>query len=71
VKYAVDLHQCQNLGQCTVSAPNVFSFDDSGQLSLRTQADDEYVSAELAEGDAAEASVAADMCPMQAISLRG
>lgn len=71
MKFAVDLHQCQNLGQCTVSAPEVFSFSDSGELSFRSESAGEYISADLSEAALVEVSTAVDMCPMQAISLQG
>jgi ferredoxin len=71
MKFAVDLHQCQNLGQCTVTSPDLFSFDDSGELSFRTAATDEYLSPALDGAAEASAAAAADMCPMQAISLQG
>lgn len=70
MKYAVDLHQCQNLGQCAMTAPDLFSLDESGMLAFRAEADDEYVSPVLGDTAEAGAAAAADMCPMQAISLR-
>ncbi|MFJ9390833.1 ferredoxin [Nocardioides sp. NPDC101246] len=71
MKFTVDLHQCQNLGQCTVSAPEVFSFSESGELGFRSEAAGEYVSADLSDAALDEVSTAVDMCPMQAISLQG
>lgn len=70
MKYAVDLHQCQNLGQCAMTAPDLFSLDESGILAFRAEATDEYVSPTLDDAAGASAEAAADMCPMQAISLR-
>jgi ferredoxin len=69
VKFTVDLVQCENHGQCTIAASNLFALDDTGELSFREQAEELYTSAELDGGDADEAQVAVDMCPMQAISL--
>lgn len=67
----VDLNQCENHGQCTIAAPSVFSLDEEGLLSLRHQAEDEYVSGTLSPEQEDAVAVAVDMCPMQAISLRG
>ncbi|MBV6757407.1 MULTISPECIES: ferredoxin [Rhodococcus] len=71
MKLAVDLNQCENHGQCTFATPSLFSLTDEGLLSFRSTAQDEYVSADLTEADAEAAAAAVDMCPMQAISLRG
>jgi len=35
MKIAVDLTKCQNHGQCTHSAPRVFTLTEDGQLALR------------------------------------
>ena len=69
MKFTVDLTQCENHGQCTIAAPDVFSLDDSGLLSFRAVAEDRYVSGELTDEEAGSAGVAVDMCPMQAIGL--
>lgn len=68
MKFSVDLTQCQNLGQCTMTAPELFSLNEEGELSFRAYAGDSYVSPTLADGR--DAAAAADMCPMQAISLQ-
>jgi ferredoxin len=67
MKIAVDLKTCENHGQCTYVAPSVFSLDDEGQLSLRSLATEEYVSADLDEGMREEIEEAIGMCPVQAI----
>jgi ferredoxin len=67
MKIAVDLTKCQNHGQCTYSAPKVFSLDDSGQLAFRAVAEDEYVSGQLDEAWREDVEEAIDMCPVQAI----
>ncbi|MGH3492641.1 MAG: ferredoxin [Sciscionella sp.] len=67
MKIAVDLTTCQNHGQCTYSAPRVFSLDDDGQLAFRAEATDEYVSGELDDSVAEDVEEAIDMCPVQAI----
>ncbi len=67
MKIAVDLTKCQNHGQCTYSAPQVFSLDDEGELAFRAEAKDEYVSGELNEEWREDIEEAIDMCPVQAI----
>ncbi len=69
MKFAVDLNQCQNLGQCALNAPDLFSLDDDGLLVFRARAEDRYLSGDLTEVEADHAAVAAEMCPMQAISV--
>jgi|1185.fasta_scaffold356048_2 ferredoxin len=69
MKFRVDLNQCENHGQCTIAAPELFSLNDDGLLAFRDVADEEYLSGELTAEEEASASVAVDMCPMQAISL--
>jgi ferredoxin len=71
VKFVVDLNQCENHGQCTYAAPDLFSLNDEGLLSFRDVAEEEYVSDELSAEQESSASAAVDMCPMQAISLVG
>lgn len=58
----VDRDLCDEHGQCTIAAPNVFQMNDDGAL--------EY------DGDPADAlrgeiEEAADVCPVQAIFLDG
>lgn len=69
MKFTVDLTQCENHGQCTIAAPDVFSLDDSGLLSFRAVAEDRYISGALTDEEARSVGAAIDMCPMQAISL--
>jgi ferredoxin len=69
VKFTVDLGQCENHGQCTLVAPELFSLDDNGLLAFRAVATDSYTSEELSAEQAAAAKTAGDTCPMQAISL--
>ena len=57
----VDRDVCQNHGQCVFSAPQVFELDDDGEL---VQLQDE-VGEDLR--DAVEE--AADVCPVQAITI--
>lgn len=67
MRIAVDLRQCENHGQCTFLAPDVFSLDEDGRLSFRAEADEEYVSGDLDQGLAEDIEEAIDMCPVQAI----
>jgi ferredoxin len=65
----VDLKKCQDHGQCVYAAPDLFALDDEGRLSLRSEAADVYV-AEVDEGSAEELYEAAEVCPLQAITVR-
>lgn len=60
ISITVDLDACQNYGQCCFEAEDVFALDDNGNLTFTPTASDDRL-------DAIEA--AADVCPMQAISL--
>ena len=71
MKIRVDLNRCENHGQCTIAAPELFSLNDDGLLAFRDVAEEEYVSGDLTAVEEASAGVAVDMCPMQAISLVG
>ena len=69
MKVVVDLTKCQNHGQCTYSAPSVFSLDDDGLLIFRQEASETYVSPEIDADHEEDVEEAADMCPVQAIRL--
>lgn len=69
MKFAIDLNACENHGQCTYVAPDLFALDDDGELAYRRDAESEYVSAELAPDAEEHATMAADLCPMQAIRI--
>ena len=56
----VDYDKCQNHGQCVYAAPDVFRLDDAGDLAYDSDPDDGQI-------DAVED--AADVCPVQAISI--
>jgi len=71
MKFAVDLNACENHGQCVFVAPQLFELDEDGELAYRREAESEYVSAELAPGVHEEATLAAELCPMQAIRIIG
>ena len=60
MKITVDMEQCQHYGQCTFEAPTVFALNDDGKLEYVGEVDD-------ALADQIEA--AADVCPMQAITI--
>ena len=65
----VDLDKCDDHGQCVFSAPPVFSLDHDGKLSFRRQAAGSYVSGDLDESLRADVEEAADVCPLQAITV--
>lgn len=60
MKVVVDMDICQNHGQCVFSAPDVFQLDDDGRLV--------YV-AEPDEALREDIEDAADVCPLQAITI--
>jgi ferredoxin len=61
MKVVVDLAVCQDHGQCCFAAPEVFELDAAGKLVVLVENPDESLR------DAVEE--AADVCPMQAISV--
>ena len=63
IKVVVDRDVCQNHGQCVFSAPQVFELNDDGEL---VQLQDE-VGEDLREA----VEEAADVCPVQAITIEG
>ncbi|WP_327582865.1 MULTISPECIES: ferredoxin [unclassified Nonomuraea] len=60
LKVVVDMNKCQDHGQCVFAAPDVFQLDDAGHLA--------YV-AEPDESLRADVEDAADVCPLQAITI--
>jgi len=52
-----------------VSAPAVFGLDDEGTLSFRRAAAGTYISGELDESLRDDVEEAADVCPLQAITV--
>ncbi|MFJ3777388.1 ferredoxin [Streptomyces sp. NPDC090075] len=70
MKVEVDLDKCQDHGQCVYAAPELFALDDDGRLSLRAHATDVYT-ADVDEVNAEELYEAAEVCPLQAITVRG
>ncbi len=63
IKVIVDRDLCQDHGQCVFAAPQVFELDDDGDLvQLQAEVGDDL-------RDAVEE--AADVCPVQAITIEG
>jgi ferredoxin len=62
IKIDVDTGLCADHGQCVFSAPEVFELDMDGRLVV--------LSAEVDESLRASVLDAADVCPVQAISIR-
>ena len=61
LKVKVDLDVCQDHGQCVFAAPQVFELDDDGRLVVLLDEPDEALRAQVED--------AADVCPVQAITL--
>jgi ferredoxin len=61
MKVVVDLDMCQDHGQCCFAAPEVFQLDDAGHLVVLMTNPDESLRDKVEE--------AADVCPMQAITV--
>ena len=55
-----DMDKCQHYGQCCFEADDVFALNDDGQLEYVKEAD---------ESRRADIESAADVCPMQAITV--
>jgi ferredoxin len=62
VKVVVDTTKCKDHGQCVFAAPDVFQLGDDGHLVFDAEPDDAL------RDDVEEA---ADVCPLQAISVEG
>ncbi len=60
MKVHVDMTICLLHGQCVIAAPEVFSFDDNGDLHWVEEIDESQV---------ADVEAASDACPEQAIAL--
>jgi len=61
IEISVDMSKCQHYGQCVFEAPEVFSLNSDDRLVYTSDAP---------ELQRASVEAAADVCPMQAISLR-
>ncbi|ACZ90174.1 ferredoxin [Streptosporangium roseum] len=62
MKVIVDMDVCKDHGQCVFSAPEVFQINENGRLVYEADPDDTL-------RDAVEE--AADVCPLQAITVEG
>ena len=60
VRITVDRDKCQGYGQCEFEAPDLFHLDDTATAVPATDVD---------ESRRADAERAADVCPMQAITV--
>lgn len=60
IRIEVDMDKCQHYGQCCFEAEDIFALDDDGKLQYVAEASDD-------RREAAES--AADVCPMQAITV--
>ena len=60
MKVVVDLDKCADHGQCVFAAPEVFQLDENGKLVYDSEPDDSL--RDLVEE-------AADVCPLQAITV--
>ena len=63
MKVVVDMAVCQDHGQCCFAAPEVFQLDDAGRLMVLIDSPDEILRDKVEE--------AADVCPLQAITIEG
>lgn len=59
----IDLNKCQGYAQCVHEAPEIFSLNDAGLA--------EVLAAAVTEENEKYATAAADLCPMQAITING
>lgn len=62
-KVIVDMDACQDHGQCVFAAPEVFELNDEGRLVVLIDQPDESLRAKCED--------AADVCPVQAITIEG
>jgi ferredoxin len=61
MKIEVNLNKCQGYAQCVAEAPEIFTLNADGLA--------EVLSASVTADDEKYAVAAADLCPMQAISI--
>jgi ferredoxin len=61
MKVVVDMDKCQDHGQCAFAAPEVFEINADGKLVVLNESPDDSLR------DAVEE--AADVCPVQAITI--
>ena len=63
IRVVVDRDVCQDHGQCVFAAPQVFELDEEGTLVVLQD--------EVGEDLRANVEEAADVCPVQAITIEG
>jgi len=61
IKVVVDRDLCQDHGQCVFAAPQVFELDEEGKLDVLQE--------EVGEDLRDNVEEAADVCPVQAITI--
>jgi ferredoxin len=61
IRVVVDRDLCQDHGQCVFAAPQVFELDEEGTLVVLQE--------EVGEDLRANVEEAADVCPVQAITI--
>lgn len=62
MKVVVDPDKCADHGQCVFAAPEVFRLDENGKLLYTSDVDDSLLD---------RVEEAADVCPLQAITIEG
>jgi ferredoxin len=60
MKVVVDPDKCADHGQCVFAAPEVFQLDENGKLVYTSDVDDALLD---------RVEEAADVCPLQAITI--
>jgi ferredoxin len=60
IKVHVDMEKCQHYGQCVFEAPDIFKLNAEDRLEYLATAED---------SESAKVKAAADVCPMQAITI--
>jgi ferredoxin len=60
IKVHVDMEKCQHYGQCVFEAPDIFKLNAEDRLEYLATAQD---------SESANVRAAADVCPMQAITI--
>jgi len=60
IRIEVDMDKCQHYGQCCFEAEDVFALDADGKLQYVAEVSDDRLEA---------VESAADVCPMQAITV--
>jgi ferredoxin len=60
IKVHVDMEKCQHYGQCVFEAPDIFKLNAEDRLEYLATAED---------SERANVRAAADVCPMQAITI--